>query len=71
MGELVNLNAYRKRLKREADNATAAENRIRHGATRAQRQREAAKSNRETTLLDGKKRALPAAPDGKNPDDSS
>ena len=34
MGELVNLNRYRKRQKRQADGAAAAENRVRHG-TRA------------------------------------
>ena len=56
MGELVNLNRYRKRQGRQADGAAAAENRVRHGTKRAERRREAAKREREAARLDGKKR---------------
>ena len=63
MGELVNLNRYRKRQKREAEGAAATENRVRHGTRRAERRREATKRKRDIARLDGKKRESPAAKD--------
>ena len=69
MGELVNLNRYRKRQGRQADGAAAAENRFRHGTKRAERRREAAKREREAARLDGKKRDAPVQQDGKNFDE--
>ncbi|MFP6757277.1 MAG: DUF4169 family protein [Alphaproteobacteria bacterium] len=69
MGELVNLNRYRKRQKRQADGAAAAENRVRHGTRRAERRREATKREREAACLDGKKRDTPAAEDGRDSDE--
>jgi hypothetical protein len=40
MAEIVNLRMARKRIKRRKDEATAEENRIRHGRTLAERERE-------------------------------
>ena len=62
MAEIVNLRRVRKRLAREADAAAAAENRVRHGQTRAEQAapvQEAAERNR---VLDGAR--LPSAGDG-------
>ncbi len=53
MVEIVNLNKARKRLLREAEQANAASNRVRHGRTRAERDRERQDTERARRTLDG------------------
>ena len=40
MGDIVNLRSVRKRMQRDADQRRAAENRVRHGRTRGEKQAE-------------------------------
>lgn len=55
MGDVVNLNRFRKKKQRE-DKAKQAEiNRVKHGRTQAQKDRERADQERATRLLEGKR----------------
>lgn len=53
MDKVVNLNRFRKTRQRAQDAARAAENRVRHGRTRAERQQDADAEARRERLLDG------------------
>ena len=64
MGDVVNLNAYRKRQEREAIKAKAGENRVRHGRKRAAKRREQEERDRANVQLDGKKLDPNSADDG-------
>jgi len=52
MGDVVNLNDYRKRLARKSASAAAAGNRARQGRTRADRRRDASESSKAEVQLD-------------------
>ncbi|WP_417517140.1 DUF4169 family protein [Minwuia sp.] len=54
MNKVVNLNQVRKRKRRVEAAKKADENRIRHGRTRAERERLSAETRRKRALLDGK-----------------
>jgi hypothetical protein len=62
MSNVVNLNRFRKKKRREAEVKQAEINRIRHGRTGAEKARELAERSRLTRLLEGKR--LEPAPDG-------
>jgi hypothetical protein len=53
MGEIVNLRQIRKRRERDAKAAAAAENRVRHGRTGAQKDNDRRAEARRIALLDG------------------
>ncbi len=53
MGEVVNLRIHRKRKAKADRERSAAENRLRHGRTRAEREAHAEASARETARHDG------------------
>lgn len=53
MGELVNLRRARKAVRRQADAAQAAANRVAHGRTRAEVEADRAAAARRDALLDG------------------
>jgi len=55
MGEIVNLNQARKDRAKADRKARAAENRIMHGRTRAERQTMEKERERASRLLDGQK----------------
>jgi hypothetical protein len=52
MGDVVNLNRYRKQRQRIEDAKQAAENRVRFGRDKAERARTKAEQDRETRNLD-------------------
>lgn len=52
MAEIVNLRMARKRIKRRQDEASAEENRVRHGRTLAEKERERRASEAAETHLD-------------------
>jgi hypothetical protein len=54
MGEIVNLNKVRKQRRRQADDATALENRARHGRTKATLAKLDQRARRERDALEGK-----------------
>ncbi len=56
MAELVNLNRARKAKARESAEAKAAQNRVRFGRTKAERQLETARAEKAARELDAKKR---------------
>ena len=55
MGDVVNLNAYRKRQEREAIKDKAAENRARHGRKRVAKRQERQEQERAEAQLNDKK----------------
>ncbi|MGB8275857.1 MAG: DUF4169 family protein [Alphaproteobacteria bacterium] len=55
MGEIINLNRYRKSRVRREQQALGAENRSRFGRTKDERRREKAEEDRKQTDLDSKK----------------
>lgn len=59
MGDIVNLNKARKATTKAKKTAKAAENRTKHGQSKAERERHAAKQTLATHILDGKKRESP------------
>jgi hypothetical protein len=59
MGQIVNLRQARKRKARDVATREAEANRVRHGRTKAERQRDDAQRKAETAFLDGHRR-----PDG-------
>ena len=59
MGEIINLNRRRKARVREAKEAAAAENRVLHGRTRAEKARDAAEATRQRAVLDGHRHEPP------------
>jgi len=56
MGEIVNLRQVKKRQEREAAAATAQQNRVRHGRTKAEKANDRRAEERRQALLDAKKR---------------
>jgi hypothetical protein len=56
MADIVNLRAVRKRKSREAEKVYAAENRMKFGRTKAEKQLEKAKAERESKNIDAHKR---------------
>ncbi|MEE3626917.1 DUF4169 family protein [Nitrospirillum sp. BR 11752] len=54
MGDVVNLNRFRKQKAKEERAAKAAENRVVHGRTKAERTAEQQRQDRQTADLDGK-----------------
>jgi Domain of unknown function (DUF4169) len=52
MGDLINLNKFRKRVEKERSEQEAAANRAKFGRTRSEREREEARSERASELLD-------------------
>ncbi len=52
MGEIINLNRLRKARARDAAAAAAAENRVRHGRTKAEKARDADEAARRSAALD-------------------
>jgi hypothetical protein len=65
MAELINLRLHRKRKAREDAAKLAAENRVRHGRTKAEKQREAQENSEAARKLDGLRRE----PDDEVPND--
>jgi len=61
MGEIINLNRFRKRRDRAEDERRADENRVRFGRTRAERARDSDEPRRADRALDDKR--LPAGRD--------
>lgn len=55
MGEIVSLRKHRKRLHRAAAEQQAAENRVRFGRPKADRNREMSEQDRGSRALDGKR----------------
>jgi len=55
MGDVVNLNKFRKKKKREAEVKQADANRIKHGRTKAEKEREFAERQKLVKLVDGHK----------------
>jgi hypothetical protein len=55
VGDVVNLNRFRKKKQREEKAKQAEINRIRHGRTQAQKDRELADKERAARLLEGKR----------------
>ena len=53
MGEIVNLRGVRRQRDRETEAQTAADNRSRHGRTRAEKARDEADAARQRAILDG------------------
>lgn len=56
MAEVVNLRMARKRRERDERERTAAENRVRHGTSKAERHVTRAESERAASALDGHRR---------------
>lgn len=67
MGDVVNLNAYRKRQEREAIKDKAAENRTRHGRKRTAKR--SARQDKERSEADLDAKRLDAEPTGNSADD--
>lgn len=63
MGNVVNLNRFRKKKQREEKAKQAEINRIRHGRTQAEKDRELAERERAARLLEGKRLEEPAGDD--------
>ncbi len=55
MGDVINLNQYRKAKARAEKERLAAENRVRHGRTRGERKATKAEQEREAAELEGKR----------------
>ncbi|HVA14851.1 MAG TPA: DUF4169 family protein [Stellaceae bacterium] len=55
VAEIINLNRFRKARDRDVKAKTAEENRVRHGRTKAERQREHAEASKAEKTLDDKK----------------
>ena len=55
MGDIVNLQQYRKKLKREQDARAAADNRVRHGRGKPERRSTDLARRRQDKELDGKR----------------
>jgi Domain of unknown function (DUF4169) len=52
MGDLINLNKFRKRVEKERSEHQASTNRAKFGRTRSEREREEARDQRASELLD-------------------
>ncbi|SER06609.1 protein of unknown function [Solimonas aquatica] len=63
MSDVVNLNKFRKQKNREAAEKQAAENRLRFGRSKAQKQRDEAEAAEARRRLDQLRRETPAPPE--------
>jgi hypothetical protein len=65
MAEIVNLNQFRKAKERESDQRQAAENRIRFGRNKAEKENDRRATERREALLSGKEleKAAPEKPE--------
>ena len=70
MAEIVNLNKFRKKKARESAAAQAAENRVRFGRTKAEKERDAALEREAQHRLDQLRREREPAPDPERPETS-
>jgi hypothetical protein len=61
MGDIIHLGKIRKARERAAEKARADANAVRHGRTRAERERDAALRTREREAVDGARLEAPAA----------
>lgn len=68
MATIVNLNKARKKKQREAEEKTAAENRVRFGRTKAQKQQDAAAEAEARRRLEQLRRDPASAPAGEDSD---
>lgn len=59
MGDVINLNKFRKERQREAEKRAARENRVRFGRTGADKATDIASLKKAESELDGKKREAP------------
>jgi hypothetical protein len=69
---LLNLNRFRKQKRRAEETRQAEVNRVRHGRTKGEKERELAERERAARLLDGKRLGAaddPAATTAVEPDD--
>jgi hypothetical protein len=64
MGDVVNLNRFRKRVQAEAAAAKAEANAVRHGRTKAQRKTDAAERTRQREIVEGHRREPEPEPPG-------
>jgi hypothetical protein len=67
---VVNLNRFRKKKVQDAKAKQAAINRLRHGRTQAEKDRERAERERVSRLLEGKRLEPDAPPGSDEPDDA-
>jgi hypothetical protein len=67
VGDVINLNRFRKKKQREEKAKQADINRVRHGRTKAQKERELADRERALRLLEGKR----LEPASEEPDETS
>ena len=68
MSKVVNLNRFRKQKARQAAEQQAAENRVRFGRTKTEKQRDAAQDTLERQRLDALRREPADAPAGETPE---
>lgn len=61
MGDVIHLGKIRKARQRAAEQARADGNAVRHGRTRAERERDAAERTRQREAVDGARLEAPAA----------
>ncbi|UCH75620.1 MAG: DUF4169 family protein [Rhodospirillales bacterium] len=66
MAEIVSLNQYRKSRRREKAAAQASQNRVRHGRTKLERQRDAADRDSQAKSQDGKRLEHPERSPGED-----
>lgn len=64
MSDVINFNKFRKRKAREDAEKQAAENRVRFGRSKEEKQREAAQLELERQRLDQLRREIPESPAG-------
>lgn len=63
MGDVVNLNQYRKQRSRTASQKRASENRVRFGRTKDEKTRQALETEQNVRQLDGKQIDKPSSPE--------
>jgi len=63
MGDVINLNQYRKRRERSKSQTRAAENRARHGRTKEETARERHEAGQASAKLDNKQLSEPSPPE--------
>ena len=67
MAEIVNLNQFRKAKARESDQRQAAENRVRFGRNKVEKENDRRATERRETLLAGKELEKSDAPPAEDP----
>lgn len=71
MGDVVNLNQYRKQRKRKAEERAARTNRVQRGLTKAERERLRLADRKQADDIDGKKLIDPEDRESENPEGHS